>query len=226
MTSRYTPLFDAIALLEANHKSPDLLPAIKNFPFSQMYTGQKKILEQIPDGESAVICSHTGMGKTAIFLSITRDAPSIVIEPRKFLQTQVAKYFNDTVLFGRSGYPCEYAHSAASAPCLLKEKCSDTQFHRTCENATQTCLNKECDIFPVEGSYEIYPCEGCEYLAAQKEAIRVVGSGKTCVCNFGNFWMLLKLAKTVVVDEADLFFREISAPVAIRYTKPKDLKDL
>ena len=221
MTSRYAPLFDAIALLEANHKLPDLVPAIKNFPFPQMYIGQKEILEKLPKDGSAIICSHTGMGKTAIFLTLTRGVPSIVIEPRKFLQVQVAKYFGDTILFGRSGYPCDYANSAASSPCLLKEDCSDTQFHRTCETATQTCLNDECTVFPVNGSYQIYPCKECNYISAQREAIRVLGTGGTVISNFGNFWNLLKSAKIVVVDEADLFFREISAPMRLKYSVPK-----
>ena len=272
MTSRYTPLFDAIALLEANHQAPNLVPAVKNFPFHQMYIGQKEILEQIPTGGSAVICSHTGMGKTAIFLTLTRNTPSIIIEPRIFLQRQTAKYFNDTLLFGRSGYQCRHAHSAATAPCLLKENCSDTQFHRTCEKATQTCLNDECTVFPISesskrscvfewgslcgesdgtrmasediednnapcgfrnpsectrylpatiSSYQIYPCEECKYISAQREAIRVFRNNGTVICNFGNFWNLLKSAKLVVVDEADLFFREISAPMRLKYSTPK-----
>jgi len=216
-------LFDAIALLEANHQNPDMVDSTTQFPFKQMYRSQADLLNRVnahPDSSFCLV-SHTGWGKTPVFLSITRNTPAIIIEPRKFLQTQVAKYFGDTVLFGRSGYPCEYAQNAASAPCLLKEKCSETQFHRSCEKATQTCLNDECTIFPVNESYVIYPCKECAYIAAQREAIRVLRNGETVICNFGNFWNLLKSAKLVVVDEADLFFREISAPMRLKYSLPK-----
>lgn len=226
MTSRYTPLFDAIALLEANHQEPEFVDAKYNFPLPKMYVSQGKILEKLQGNtDSFCLCSHTGWGKSPVVLALTRGTPSLVIESRKFLQAQISIYFNDFCLYGRSGYPCNYAHSAASAPCLLKEKCSDTQFHRACENATQTCLNKECDVFPAEGSYEIYPCENCEYISAQQEAIRAIRSGGTVICNFGNFWNLLKSAKTVVVDEADLFFREISAPMRLKYSVPKTHSD-
>jgi len=224
MTSRYTPLFDSIALLEANHQEPDMINSVFPFPFAQMYRSQADLLSKIKTDRAQSFCivSHTGWGKTPVFLSITRDTPSIIIEPRKFLQTQVAKYFDDTVLFGRSGYQCHHAHNAASAPCLLKEKCSDTQFHKICEKATQTCLNEECDIFPVGGYYKIYPCKDCEYISAQQEANQTIRSGGTVISNFGNFWNLLKPAKIVVIDEADLFFKEISRPMKLKYSNPKN----
>lgn len=223
--SRYAHLFDSISKLEANHRMPDLIESPYDFPFETMYPGQADILGKVQDNQSFCLTSHTGFGKTPVFLSLTRDTPSIVIEPRKFLQTQVAKYYNDFVLFGRSGYPCHYAMSAAGAPCLLKEPCGGTNYHETCKSATHTCLANECKVFVAGSEYHNYPCDACQYVAASKEAIRVIRSGDCVICNFGNFWNLLKHAKTVVIDEADLFFREISAPMKLKYSMPKQHAD-
>lgn len=193
------------------------------FPYKQCYPGQLEILSKVQDGSSFCMTSHTGFGKTACFLSLTRDTSSIVIEPRKFLQEQCStNYYKDYVLYGRSGYSCNHAETASNAPCLLKVDCSDTRYHDICQKANSTCLNRSCKIFPVDGTYNIYPCQDCKYIAAQKEAVQVLKRKGTVICNFGNFWTLLKHADTVVIDEADLFFREISAPMKIRYSKPKD----
>lgn len=218
--TRYTPLFSAIATLEANHKPPDLIDSPYEFPFPQMYPGQAEILDKVQNDDSFCLTSHTGFGKSPVFLSLTRGSPSIVIEPRKFLQAQIAKYYSDFCLYGRSGYACPYSPSAASAPCLLKEACDDTTHHKTCPKATQTCQNEPCKVFPVGTGYKIYPCEKCAYQIATREARRLLTSGETVICNFGNFWNLLKTAKTVVVDEADLFFRSINAPMRLKYSKP------
>jgi len=222
MTSRYAPLFASIAALESNHREPELIPATCPFPFKQMYRGQSDILTKVVCGESFCLVSHTGFGKTPVFLSLTRDDAAIIIEPRKFLQHQCSVgYYTDYVLYGRSGYPCIYAESAAGAPCLLKESCDGTNYHDTCANASRACLNEPCDIFPANNTYQIYPCRDCEYIAAQREAQHQLALKKTVVVNFGNFWNLLKHAKTIVVDEADLFFREISKPVHLKYSTPK-----
>jgi len=219
--SRYDNLYSSIALLEANHKTPELIDAPYEFPFPQMYPGQAEILGKVQGNESFCLTSHTGFGKSPVFLSLTRNAPSIIIEPRKFLQAQIAKYYSDFILYGRSGYACQHAHSAVSAPCLLKEDCEGTQFHETCEKATQTCLNESCTVFPVNRTFKTYPCENCDYIDAQKEAQRTLKEAGTVVCNFGNFWNLVRSAKTVVVDEADLFFRSINAPMKLKYSLPK-----
>lgn len=226
MTSRYSQLYDSISKLESNHKYADLVDSIPNFPFKQMYRGQHDILTKITSTESFCLTSHTGFGKTACFLSLIRDQPAIVIEPRKFLQKQVSDgYYHDFVLYGRSGYDCPFAWSAASAPCLLKEPCDQTAFRSTCKDAPKTCKEASCKVFAVNNVYHRYPCEKCAYNAAVRDAIKEVRSGNCVICNFGNFWTLLKYAKTVVVDEADLFFREVSAPIKLRYSNPKKNPD-
>lgn len=229
MPSRYSTLFDSIASLEASHQEPDLQPAPAGFPFPTIYQGQQQILDKIGKNQSFCLTSHTGFGKSPVFLSVIRNEPAIVIEPRKFLQTQIAKYYDDFVLFGRSGYYCPLAvrsydgsKTAAMAPCLLKEDCSGTSFRNDCDLAKKGHCTDKCKVFPDAGfSYRIYPCEKCDYNNAVKEAQNVVRSGGCVVCNFGNFWNLLKAAKTVVIDEADLFFREISAPMKLKYSNPK-----
>ncbi len=273
--SRYSPLYDAIAKLEANNKEPELVESKYGFPFPTMYQSQYDILEKASTVESFLLSSHTGWGKTPVFLTLTRNSPSLVIEPRIFLQRQVSSYFNDYALFGRAHYKCQYASSAASAPCLLKEPCGQTNYRETCPDAKQTCMaTAECKIFPIPtktthckfdwcglcgennksmmshediedthapcgfsrfnietceravfesacGGYSKFPCKDCDYLEATKEAVRVIKSGGTVICNFGNFWNLLKYADTVVVDESDLFFRDISAPIILRYSNPR-----
>jgi hypothetical protein len=228
MTSRYTPLYQAIADLEANTKSPDFIPSEFGFPFEKMYPSQREILSKVQNNESFCLTSHTGWGKSPVFLSLTRETPSIVIEPRKFLQSQISSYFHDVILYGRSGYDCPFSYSAASAPCLLKEPCDQTTFQTSCKDASKTCMEKPCSVFLTNSTnhtYQKFPCQKCPYLAAVKVAVDTVRSGGTVICNFGNFWNLLKYAKTVVIDEADLFFREVSAPIRLKYSIPKKYPD-
>lgn len=220
--SRYDPLYKFIQKLESNHQIPIMIPSTFEFPFPTMYQSQHDLIASIPPESSFSLVSHTGWGKSPVFLSLIRGSPSIVIEPRKFLQEQIAKYYSDYILYGRSGYPCKYAYSAASAPCLLKEECSDTSYHAFCPNSSNTCLNKPCKIFPVKDTYVQYPCQGCVYNEAVREAQGVLNSGGVVICNFGNFWNLLKSAKNVVVDEADLFFKEISSSQKMAFSNPRD----
>ena len=50
-------------------------------------------------------------------------------------------------------------------------------------------------------------------------------AGGTVVCNFGNFWNLLQHCTNVVIDEADLFYKEISSPKRLySATEEKDIK--
>ena len=223
--SRFSKLFDAIHALELNHKSPDMIPPVKNFPYKQMYRAQGEIITAIGESASGVLCSHTGFGKTAIFITLTRGKAALIIEPRIFLQQQVAAYANDTMLFGRSRYTCPLSPSktAAMAPCLAKVECDGTTYHDTCPNANNTCLNKPCSIFEVNGEWHQYPCDRCEYNDALRKARGVLTSGGCIVANFGNFWPFVKSANVIVVDEAGLFFKEISKPMKLKYTKPKDV---
>ena len=80
-----------------------------NFPYPKMYDGQYEALQQIGT-QSCLLSSHTGSGKTSVFVAATRNEPTLIIEPRKFLQIQIQKYFENTttpsaILFGRREYP-------------------------------------------------------------------------------------------------------------------------
>jgi hypothetical protein len=219
--TRYDRLYQAISTLEANHKEPEFIPSKYNFPFPTMYPSQGEILEQAQSVDSFLLSSHTGWGKSPVFLALTRGVASIVIEPRIFLQTQVASYFKDYPLFGRSQYPCPHAFNAASAPCLLKDDCGSTTCRETCKTKTKTCMAKECTVFESKGEWHKYPCNDCEYITAQKEAQRVLRANGTVVCNFGNFFPLLRNSKLVVIDEADLFFKSINNAMKLKYSVPK-----
>lgn len=201
----------------------DMVPAIPGFPKPMMYPGQVTALEQLRNYKSAVISSHTGAGKTATFLTRTQGRASIIIEPRKFLQKQVQEYRNDVVLYGRSEYPCFYAKNAAIAPCNKKTACTKTDYGLTCNYKVSDCTRHPCKIFRHDRQWERYPCTGCKYIEAIGLANGVLNHGGTVICNFGNFWKLLPAAELVVVDEADLFFREISSPYNVRYAPDPEL---
>jgi hypothetical protein len=109
------------------------------------------------------------------------------------------------------------------APCLAKVDCDGTTYHDTCQNANNACLNKPCSIFEVNGEWHRYPCDRCECNDALKKARGVLTAGGCVVANFGNFWPFVKSANVIVVDEAGLFFKEISKPMKLKYTKPKDV---
>jgi hypothetical protein len=216
-------LFKDIDTLYSTHRDPEFVDALPTFPFKTMYPGQMDTYKQMVDFEDTVaLTSHTGSGKSAVFLALTRGVSTLVIEPRKYLQSQLSKgYFNDFVLFGRSEYACQYAPSAATAPCNRKVSCDTTLFHDTCENASGNCLDKPCRIFEADDTWQKYPCRECQYIRAQIDAKNILNNNGTVICNFGNFWTLLKYADVIVIDEADLFFREIAKPTRLFYSSPK-----
>jgi len=224
----YSKLFAAISLLQSQQQEPELIPAGKNFPFKTMYPGQADVIGKLTGfKDTAALTSHTGSGKSAVLLALSRDTPTIVIEPRKLLQKQLSGYFNDFVLFGKSEYPCRFARNASQSPCSTRTQCDQTKYHQACPNASKTCLSKPCNIFKTgkaepTKAYSKYPCPDCAYIKAQGEAQRVLKNNGTVICNFGNFWNLLKHAELVVIDEADLFFREIAKPTKLNYSIPKN----
>ena len=210
--SDYGSLISTIHELYNRKEFVEQCEPVSGFPFPFMYAGQKKALEEMEGVKSVLLSSHTGSGKTAVFTTATRDTATIIIEPRKFLQKQVSKLFHDFILYGRREYKCKFAAHAGIAPCLQKVKCTDTYFIDECEDYKPSCKVKPCKVFLAGDKIFQYPCQGCEYIAAQQQAMHVLAQNGTVICNFGNFWNLLKSANTVVVDEADLFFKEISSP--------------
>lgn len=216
-------LFKALSSLHSQSQSPSLIPAVPTFPFPTMYPGQLEAYHAMKDFTGTVaLTSHTGAGKTALFLSLCHNIPTLIIEPRKYLQKQCATYRNDFVLFGKSEYHCKHARSAAIAPCSLKVSCETTEYYQTCPTRTAKCLDSPCRIFKVgHEEYCKYPCSGCKYLQAQAEAARTLKANGTVIANFGNFWTLLKHAELVIVDEADLFFREIAHATKLVYSSSK-----
>jgi hypothetical protein len=212
--------------------------AFPNFPFDKVYPGQFEALKQI--GKlSCLISSHTGSGKSSVFIGATRDEKTIIVEPRKFLQTQIQKYFLNTttpsaILFGRREYLCPYAPdtqygpgNAGNAPCLKKSKCTNTFHKNECENYQQKCEQTPCNVFLTDEGFKVYPCPDCAYFAAQRAAVDCLKDNGTVIVNFGNFWNLLDHADNVVIDEADLFFKEISTPTIMTASdKITDIKQM
>jgi hypothetical protein len=221
--TNFEDLMPYIYAQNAKHKAPDYIEAVDGFPLKQMYRGQGQAITELKNHSSALICSHTGAGKTATFLTLTPGIPTLIIEPRKFLQKQVAAYRDDTILYGRSEYPCHYAHTAANAPCIRKIRCSRTNYRAECPTKYKGCEKADCHLFTHDKQWLRYPCSQCAYIHAVQLAKGVIGHGGTVICNFGNFWQFLKDATIVIVDEADLFFREISSPKLMKSCKDPNM---
>lgn len=196
-------LLSAIATLYNQHNQLNLIPATRPFPFDQMYAGQLDALTQLDQPGDFALTSHTGTGKTAVFLAAIKGKSAVVIEPRKFLQKQCASYWEDYVLFGKLEYKCKYAKNAAVAPCN----------RRNVKTGKMTLGGYEIE--------ELYPCEGCKYLEAVDAAHKILIDKKTLICNFGNFWRFIKAAEIIVIDEADLFIKEICSAIAIESEIPE-----
>jgi hypothetical protein len=99
------------------------------------------------------------------------------------------------------------------------------EFNKLCKDKIPTCDGSKCRVFQSKDGLVKFPCKQCKYLSAQGEAQRTLKAGGIVICNFGNFFNLLKHAKLVVIDEADLFFREISKPTPLRFSQPKFHRD-
>ena len=231
-----TKLFKAMSALHVQTQEPLMVNPGDDykFPFPQSYAGQDTVIREMKGFKQAALTSPTGTGKSAVVLSLTRDEATIVIEPRKFLQKQISGYYDDYVLFGRSEYKCFHAVNAAKAPCNRKTECL-TLTPETKTIVPQDCVEEgtgascdpdhPCKIFQTKQGAVKFPCRGCEYIGAQIEAKRTLQAKGTVICNFGNFWPLLQQAKIVVIDEADLFFREIAKPTKMMYSNKNDSED-
>ena len=184
------------------------VPKYASFPFDECYEGQNEAIERIMEEEMSLLCSHTGSGKSAVFLTAAHELglPTLVIEPRKFLQKQVGEYFGDFCIYGKGEYPCDFAPSAASAPCAIIFKHKGEKW-----------------FVDGEGKDRPYPCYGCKYIFARIDARIVLKDKGVLICNFGNFWQYLKAAKFVVIDEADEFFRAISSSIKLEWVGINDL---
>ena len=185
------------------------------FPFDNAYEGQNEAIETIMQEDRTLLCSHTGSGKSTVFLTAAHELElsTLIIEPRKFLQVQLADYFNDYVLFGKSEYKCFYADSAAHAPCA-KVYTRDKQKYFS-------VLNR----YMGEIEEKPYPCVGCEYIHARTEARKRLSESGVLIVNMGNFWMWRNHAKFIIVDEADEFFRSISSGIGLYAVTTKDIDD-
>lgn len=201
--SEYAPI---IARICASEGDLTMVPAPSGFPFKTAYPGQVAAVSEMESADESLLCSETGSGKTAVFLTVTSGHSSLVLEPRKFLQNQVAKYRGDTVVFGRGHYPCRFAPSAAMAPCRGRKhenEDGDKVFTAFLPNGKEV----EC----------LFPCKDCSYYIAVEVARKTLHDGGTVIVNFGNFWRFLPLAERIFIDEADAFFQSISSGKQLRY---------
>ena len=122
------------------------------FPFHKYRTGQQEAIEKsrksFDDGKRFVVIeAPTGSGKTAIAVTLAREAQSAyVLTAQKILQDQYFRDFPDlATMKGRANYSCNVAPTnAAAAPCIAG--------HRFIE------------------------CESCDYFSAKGTAIAAHGA--------------------------------------------------
>ena len=96
------------------------------FPFARYRAGQREALDAarsaFADGRRVVVVeAPTGAGKSAIAVTMAREAPSAyLLTGQKILQDQYQRDFDDlAVVKGRANYPCLVAPThAGDAPCL------------------------------------------------------------------------------------------------------------
>lgn len=191
-------------------------PQFKTFPFKNAYVGQNDAIKAIIEEDACVLCSHTGSGKSACMLTATHElrVPTLIIEPRKFLQTQIAKYFNDFVLFGKNEYHCFYAASAAQAPCAKRHTKYKQRYFYVRNQYTGQLDEKS------------YPCSGCEYVTAIRTAYTILKENGVLIVNMGNFKRWLEESEFVIMDEADEILRSVSSAIALEYVTMNDMDAL
>ena len=114
-------------------------PSLTHFPFKTYRQGQREAIAQAKDAfkrgkRFVVIEAPTGSGKSAIAVTLAREAQSAyILTAQKLLQEQYLRDFPDMALMkGRSNYPCLVAPThAAAAPCIAGRKfpeCDDCSY--------------------------------------------------------------------------------------------------
>jgi len=197
-------------LLEIRNSSvevPTEPKRFEQFPFSQAYKGQNQAIEEVIKNERTLLCSPTGTGKTLIFgtAALVIGAPTIIIEPRCHLQTQVCEYdfLNAVFLKARHRYPCKLNYACR------------TRFKRNGKW-----------YFYYRGELMPFPCSDCVYEQEKRLASSVLKQGGIVVLNQGNFWLFREDAEFVVVDEADEFVRHIVSAISFRKKDVEDKADV
>ena len=203
-------------------------PAYTEFPYELSWRGQNEAIKSILDHEDKVILeSHTGAGKSIVFLTAARASGlrSVVIEPRKFLESQIASYDIPTkLIFGRNAYKCDYAESADMAPCLVtyEREITDEEGNYQRERVFDLFDENSGKIMPHH-----YPCGNCPYfnasVAAQSALTR---NSAILITNSGNFRKYISMADFVIADEVDELFRLIAKGKYLRYVKKLDDKPI
>lgn len=194
------------------------------FPFENAYQGQNSAINAILDLDRVVLCSHTGSGKTVVYLTaaLLEQYRTLVVVPRNFLQDQIEEYNEkfrfingDGVIFtlkAKSKYRCKFGETV-----IDQEKCLP------CE-ARYFDRSQKKHVFEFDGKIYPYPCLDCEYEKKKNEVIEAYKNRRILCLNQGNFWLAFNIKEKnelfypefVVVDEADEFARAITEGVSVR----------
>ena len=197
------------------------------FPFDKAYAGQNQAINALLEHDRVLLCSHTGSGKTAVYLTaaLTTRQRSLVLVPRNFLQRQVEEYNElfkkldgnedrDWIrsLLGKSRYFCRFTEIITDEGRYLP--CEARYYHPKFRSYVFEVGNK---LYP-------YPCPDCEY-ERQKERVKdVYLHGGVIVLNQGNFHLAFNMRENkgewlypyfVIVDEADEFVKAITQGISV-----------
>ncbi len=202
----------AVVILNSNINIPTEPPKFSQFPYPTAYKGQNQAIEEICNNEYALLASPTGTGKTAVFLTASRvmQKPTLIIEPRVFLQRQVSEYGNYVYLRKRERYPCRFLEK------LDEKKRRSWSF---LDIDGHPCIFRIGDRFYFFGREYDYPCPDCYYEIDKLRAELIFEEGGIVVVNQGNFHQFLERAKElnafVVIDEADEVLRTITCAISV-----------
>ena len=195
--------------------------------FVKAIKGHREAIEQIlkafASNKPVLLASPTGTGKTAVYLTLIArlGAKALIITPRNGLQEDIMNYKVDypiKVLEGKAKM-CSLMNQLSEEelveldkqpPCALRVKQYDKK------------REKVVEVFPFKGDLLEYPCENCpvfEILRWFKDAEPPCA----LIVNQGNFWVSIRWADFVIVDEADEVARSIVDQVSVFFTeKPPD----
>jgi len=187
-------------------------PKFREFPFKWAYVGQNDAIERICSSQFTYLAPHTGAGKTAVFVTAARvlGEPTVIIEPRVFLQEQVCQYARDGDII--------YLASRKRHPCPLIDKLPEWA-KKFFDKDLRPCDFRVGDYFYVARKKYEFPCPDCPYEILKDLVRERLDRGGIVVLNQGNFKYYLKAINDnrafVIVDEADEVLRSVTAPIVV-----------
>ncbi|RLI82626.1 hypothetical protein DRP04_03595 [Archaeoglobales archaeon] len=147
---------------------------------------------------SCALNAPTGVGKTVIALVVARwlGVPTLIVEPNKALQDQVAEKDPEVVVVkGRGNYYCPVTGKTADrAPCVIRR-------------------NYKCTV-------------DCEHKIRINLAMNTLENKGIVCANFANWWLFRNYVENIliIIDEAHLIVKQLSSPIKVRSNSVNDIQ--